>query len=984
MAWKCEVCLVTNDFDTKICICCEYPRGESENRKQNNAVVFNANLNLSDSCPVFTFGAPTQNQNSEVGVTDSSIASENGGFSDKQTNPSFLTNNFTGGFVPKIDNSEPTPTTPISTPLLKETHSKEVECDKYHQNFNSEFLEYKKLVCEKPNVCDDETDTEIRYPLGSVWVWGSGECDQLGIKESLLDDDLSLKAPMKISDLSDKYNVVDICSGALHNIILTDDGEVISWGCNDDGALGRISLKLEKKLERRRYTGDNEEEELEEEDDEDDLLEDKYPNKVKFTDEESVDNVKVKSIVSGDCYSCCLTNNGEVYLWGSYKDSGGYIGFPNYDTMCGSIVGYKQYKPVKIPIFGVNDNAQNKRRKVTKKEKLNVNSNLNFLERAIKIVGGENHTIVITENNRIFAWGSTEFGQYGIEPVVDNKNYASEMNKTKYLYPNELTNKTLGFDDYLVIQDVFCGRASTFFVVMNKRINKIQIYSCGRNGRNELGVCSYNSENTVSSSDCSENDPIVSVPKKVRIDDFDTICSKCESNRPIKSIGGGQYYSALLTCCGDVYIWGMKECCGLEMCRTKNGKMNNVNSNDRDIKTPTRIDHLKEVNYLGFGADNCFAIDKNGLIFTWGLNLTGQIGIKKFENTEAVLNPHIINPSSFSDGLMNSKDKEYYYALKVTGGSQHSIALIWNGLYCDKQDNKKLLSSERTEFRRMNAKSFEDSNFKVQDELKEKQSNLKKANTGTNPRQKTKLSRSSSKKVSNDGETVLKDSSKKRTKGESSKKENTIKSSKPNNRTKAKTPETKAKKDKKKEAGVKTTTVKKIVTKKAKTESKNITSSNTKNVTKKGANSNSETKIGKKTRTNAISSNNTKGENSSLVLDPSSKSKTKTNSKTNISTKNNTTKSSSSNSNSNSKTNLSRDMNTKKDTKAKTNSKTNISTKNNTTKSSSSNSNSNSKTNLSRDMNTKKDAKAKTNSKTTTNTTKNSTGPRSKTKSITK
>ncbi|KAK6588213.1 hypothetical protein RS030_6836 [Cryptosporidium xiaoi] len=996
MAWKCEVCLVTNDVDAKICVCCEYPRGENENSKQNNAVVFNANLNLSDSCPVFTFGAPTHNKNSEVGVTNFSIASENGGFSDKQTNPSFLTSNFTGGFVPKIDNSEPTPTTPINTPLLKETDSKEEECDKYHQNFNSEFLEYKKLVCEKPIVCDDEANTEIRYPLGSVWVWGSGECDQLGIKESLLDDDLSLKAPMKISDLSDKYNIVDICSGALHNIILTDDGEVISWGCNDDGALGRISLKLEKKLERRRYTDGNEDEELEEDDDEDDLLEDKYPNKVKFTNEESVGNVKVKSIVSGDCYSCCLTNNGEVYLWGSYKDSGGYIGFPNYDTMCGSIVGYKQYKPVKIPIFGVDNNSQNKRRKITKKDKLNVDSNLNFLERAIKIVGGENHTIVITENNRIFAWGSTEFGQYGIEPVVDNKDYDSEMNKTKYLYPTELTNKTLGFDDYLVIQDVFCGRASTFFVVINKRINKIQIYSCGRNGRNELGVCSYNNENTAGRSDCSENDPIVPVPKKVRIDDFDTICSKCESNRPIKSIGGGQYYSALLTCCGDVYIWGMKECCGLEMCRTDNGKMSNVNSNDRDIKTPTRIDHLKEVNYLGFGADNCFAIDKNGLIFTWGLNLTGQIGIKKFENTEAVLNPHIINPSSFSDGLMNSKDREYYYALKVTGGSQHSIALIWNGLYCDKQDNKKLVSSERTELRRMNAKSFEDSNFNIQDELKKKQSSLKKSNTGTKPRQETKLSRSSSKKVSNVGKTVLKDSSKKRTKGDSSKKENTIKSSKPNNKTKAKTSETKAK-DTKKESGIKTTTVKKIVTKKEKTESKNTTtSSNTKNVTNKGAKSNAETKIGKK-RTNAISSDNTKGENSSPVLDTSSKSKTTTstknnttkssssnsnsNSKTTTNTKNNTTKSSSSNSNSNSKTNTNTKDNTTKSSSSNSssNSKTTASTKNNTTKSSSSNSNSNSnsKTNTSTKDNTTKssssNSNSNSNSKTTTSTKNNTT-----------
>jgi regulator of chromosome condensation len=33
--------------------------------------------------------------------------------------------------------------------------------------------------------------------------------------------------------------VVSICAGGMHSLCLTSDGVVYSFGCNDDGALGR-------------------------------------------------------------------------------------------------------------------------------------------------------------------------------------------------------------------------------------------------------------------------------------------------------------------------------------------------------------------------------------------------------------------------------------------------------------------------------------------------------------------------------------------------------------------------------------------------------------------------------------------------------------------------------------------------------------------------------------------------------------------------
>lgn len=34
-------------------------------------------------------------------------------------------------------------------------------------------------------------------------------------------------------------NVCNIACGALHNVAVTSEGRVYTWGCNDDGAVGR-------------------------------------------------------------------------------------------------------------------------------------------------------------------------------------------------------------------------------------------------------------------------------------------------------------------------------------------------------------------------------------------------------------------------------------------------------------------------------------------------------------------------------------------------------------------------------------------------------------------------------------------------------------------------------------------------------------------------------------------------------------------------
>jgi alpha-tubulin suppressor-like RCC1 family protein len=75
-------------------------------------------------------------------------------------------------------------------------------------------------------------------------------------------------------------------------IALDCDGALWTWGCNDDYTLGRIDKKDEG-----------------------------VPRKVTAMTEEIIE------ISAGACHSAVLTKGGDVYTWGTYKDSNGHIGF---------------------------------------------------------------------------------------------------------------------------------------------------------------------------------------------------------------------------------------------------------------------------------------------------------------------------------------------------------------------------------------------------------------------------------------------------------------------------------------------------------------------------------------------------------------------------------------------------------------------------------------------------------------------------------
>ncbi|XP_058822347.1 regulator of chromosome condensation [Topomyia yanbarensis] len=132
---------------------------------------------------------------------------------------------------------------------------------------------------------------ELSLPIlpklsGNVLSCGQGEVGQLGLGEDVMEK----TRPALVDGLKD---VVEISAGGMHNLCLTRKGEVYSFGCNDEGALGRV-------------TADDDGAEFQ-------------PRIIELP-------APCLKISAGDSHSACLLNDGRVYAWGSFRDSHGNMG----------------------------------------------------------------------------------------------------------------------------------------------------------------------------------------------------------------------------------------------------------------------------------------------------------------------------------------------------------------------------------------------------------------------------------------------------------------------------------------------------------------------------------------------------------------------------------------------------------------------------------------------------------------------------------
>lgn len=395
-----------------------------------------------------------------------------------------------------------------------------------------------------------------------LYVYGSGECDQLGV--DLGDnEDMETSTPKKLDllNLEPNLKIYKICCGGLHTLALSTSGHVFSWGCNDDYALGRGG-------------------------------EEKTPLQVTGME------VLITDISCGDSYSIAYNSEQNViYLWGSYRARSGKIGQPIKEPI--------NFKP---EIFG--------------KEGIK------------KAICGQNHTVLLTKEKTVYAWGNDESGQTGKEPEEKDPN---DENRTDHLVPNKLSS--------IDVEDIFVGGNHSFLITINDNRRKLKAWGCNSYG--QLG------------NDSQENSFI---PVEVHFD----------SHVSILSATGGEDHSLALTEDKKVYAWGRNDDnqCGFMTGRDQAISIVPEGENKKDFFTiPRMIDFFNRENVVTEIRSTMhfnYAFNpESGKTFSWGLGENYVLGNKQYQNEKV---PFEI-PKEFFNNL---------HPADIALGSQHVVVALFD------------------------------------------------------------------------------------------------------------------------------------------------------------------------------------------------------------------------------------------------------------------------------------------------------------------
>jgi regulator of chromosome condensation len=161
-----------------------------------------------------------------------------------------------------------------------------------------------------------------------------------------------VKFPRLVKQMAGK-RVVRVTCGGMHNAAITNTGELYTWGCNDDKALGRA--------------GDE-----------------NFPARVT---EGFAPGEVITQAACGDCHTAVATLSGKVYEWGCYKDTFG----KRWMTAAPGDAKAESLRMQELPQLVAG------------------------LEGVVELKGGESFNAVVTSTGKCFTWGIAETGQLGRE-----------------------------------------------------------------------------------------------------------------------------------------------------------------------------------------------------------------------------------------------------------------------------------------------------------------------------------------------------------------------------------------------------------------------------------------------------------------------------------------------------------------------------------------------------------------------------------------
>uniref|UniRef100_A0A7S4PM21 SAM domain-containing protein n=1 Tax=Guillardia theta TaxID=55529 RepID=A0A7S4PM21_GUITH len=466
---------------------------------------------------------------------------------------------------------------------------------------------------------------------GHMYVWGNNKHGQLG-----LGDVKNRKEPTLNTNMSSR-GIRKISCGENHSAFLSDR-DVFTFGDGSEGALGHGNAKSQ--------------------------LVPKHV--IKLTEE-----CRLRDLECGPKYTVALSDLGQMYFWGNMRSTSGkgqknVFNMPRrfkgleaiYGISCGD---HEITALVRIPIppplehkfkagifiedtgFGVVEGyigracswGRGSDGKLGHGAGGLTQSNLDtpfpiygpLHNYSITVVAcGQDHSGCITDDGKIFTWGSNKEGQLGLNDYKPRPQPTPIETCIDPDVPRLKTAKNKIFVN-LIMGDWHC------IAITNKK----KVYSWGKNKYGQLGLGHTNNV-PLPTGILSLSDPL--------------------NRKNVRSIGAGKSHSAVIAEDGDVYTWG----------RGWEGQLGH------DVVTEIELEpHIvpkmenRGSSAVACGRNHTVVVTDNGLIYTWGENKAGQLGTGDLK-------------SSNSPVLIESLEEQEM--ISIACGSEHSIAVsIANEVY---------------------------------------------------------------------------------------------------------------------------------------------------------------------------------------------------------------------------------------------------------------------------------------------------------------
>ncbi|XP_054165894.1 regulator of chromosome condensation-like [Oppia nitens] len=385
---------------------------------------------------------------------------------------------------------------------------------------------------------------------GQLFSLGNVDEGQTGIRLKRVDEHkIRNYEPSLVTDEDGQVmrEVVSVACGAMHTLCLSSDQKLYSFGCNDEGALGRDTSTS---------------------DDTEDSVDVDSSEEVVSKIPKPVDDLPagIARLRAGDSHSCVLLTDGSVYLWGNFRDDSHNLGLFVDSESDSEKTFVSTFRPKRLEIdtkivdiasgchhillltedghvLSFGDGSKGQLGRIERTDLVSVETNrslflepkrIQFPDSALvdAIWAGHWCSYARTTSGEVYAWGLNNYHQLGFESegTVDIPNADPNSSHAFFRFTLELKPR---LSPHLPTNVRQIANGQQHLLVLD---SEGQVFVCGSNLYSKLGL------------KVDENDPIVKTPRSLPTDAFD--------GHKVTSIACADFNSLAITESGHLYAWG--------------------------------------------------------------------------------------------------------------------------------------------------------------------------------------------------------------------------------------------------------------------------------------------------------------------------------------------------------------------------------------------------------------------------------------------